>query len=426
MIPVTAAVTLLGIIAVLTVRPGRALGVVVMAMLLYPDYLRVPMGLAQMSASRMVAMALLARMLVRVERSEFRWCLADSLVITIYLWSLLANFMTDSGSERMVWSIGNGLDTALIYFCARLTLSRIEHRRDALLPLCLVLIWLGSVGVVESLTGWSPYQPLLRFNSWQWMDKGLEYRMGLVRARGSTSHPIYFGVSLFCTTVLAASFASLKPKSWFTIVAIALGVLGACSSLSSGPQLSLTIFVLVGLFYFRPEYIKPALYIALGMGILAEILSDRRFYYLIDYLNFSGGTSYYRNRLIEVAVRHLPEYWIFGYGSEWPNHWGAQIDQRRVVDIVNHYVILAVYGGAIPAVCYLAVQALGIREAVGTWRVAGTRTRRMAFLQSGGLLGVMLGSLAVSLFAPAVGLVYILMATMVRQPLDDPEAYDED
>ena len=160
------------------------------------------------------------------------------------------------------------------------------------------------------------------------------------------------------------------------------------------------------------------------LGVFAEVLSDRRFYYLIDYLNFSGGTSYYRNRLMEVAVTYLPEYWTFGYGSEHPHHWGAQVDGRIIVDIVNHYIFLAVKGGIVPAIGYLVVQCLGLRESWVTWKLAGKRVRRMAFIQSGGLLGVMMGSLAVSLFAPAVGLVYMLMAVMVRQPLNDPLAYD--
>ena len=189
MIGVTAGVALVGIVLVLFLRPGRAVGVLVAAMLLYPDFLRIPMGLAQMSASRLIALALLARMLCRAERIEYKWILADTIVIVIYLWTLLAAFITDAGHEQVVWSIGNGLDTALIYFVARFTLSRLEHRRDAVLPFCLILLWLGAIGFLESVTGWSPYQRLLQYNAWQWMDKGLEYRMGFVRARGGVIAP---------------------------------------------------------------------------------------------------------------------------------------------------------------------------------------------------------------------------------------------
>ena len=431
MTPVTFAVALLGIALVSVLRPGRAMAVVVGAMLLYADYLRIPMGLAQMSASRLVALALLARMLFRPERGEFRWCWADGIVVAIYFWNLFANVMSDAGQERMVFLVGNGLDTALIYFCARLALGRLEHRRDMVVPVCWMLIWLGFWGFVESFTSYTIYEKFRQYHAWRWMDKGLQYRellgIRLLRAEGSASHSIYFGVSMFCLMALLISFASLRRYSRLTLVAIGFGLAGIVSSLSSGPQLSTTVFFGIGLLYFRPHWIKAGLIGVVVLGVLAEIASNRHFYHLVDYINIAGGGSFYRNRLLEVAVRFLPEYWLFGYGGpeNHPHHWGPEIDGRRHVDVVNHYVLLAIYSGVTAPILYLIAQALVLRQAVVTWRVAGLRVRRMAFLQAAALIGVALGCLAVSLFAPAIGLIYLLMGTMAQQPLDEAEAFEE-
>ncbi len=429
--PLTISVALMGIALVCVLRPGRAMAVLVAAMLIYPDYLRIPMGLAQMSASRLIALTLLARMLFRPERDEFRWCWADGVVAGIYVWNLLANVMSDAGQERMVFLIGNGLDTALIYFCARLALGRLEHRRDMVVPICWMLIWLGFWGLVESFTTWTIYGKFRDFHAWRWMNKGLQFRdllgFRLLRAEGSASHSIYFGVAMFCLTALLISFASLRRYSRLTIVAVLFGLGGVVSSLSSGPQLSTTVFFGIALLYFRPHWIKSGLICLVVLGLLAEIASNRHFYHLVDYINIAGGGSYYRNRLLEVAVLNLPEYWLFGYGSpeNYPNHWGEQIDGRKHVDVVNHYVLLAIYSGILAPMLYLLAQVLVLRESVRTWKVAGLRVRRMVYLQAAGLIGVALGCLAVSLFAPAIGLIYLLMGVMARQPLDEPEAFEE-
>ena len=429
--PVTITFALMGMALVCVLRPGRAMAVVIAGMLIYPDYLRIPMGLAQMSTGRLIALTLLARMFFRPERGEFRWCWADSLVACIYLWNLLANVIMDSGQERMVFLVGNGLDTALLYYVARIALGRLEHRRDLVVPLCCMLIWLGFWGLMESFTTRTIYMPFRQYHSWRWMDKGLQFRellgFRLLRAEGSASHSIYWGVSMFVLTGMLISFASLRRYSRLTLVAIGFGLGGVVSSLSSGPQLSTTVFLGIALLYFRPHWIKTGLIVLVVMGVMAEIASNRHFYHLVDYLNIAGGGSYYRNRLLEVAVLNLPEYWMFGYGSpeNYPHHWGGQIDGRRHVDVVNHYVLLAIYSGILSPLLYLIVHGLVLREAASTWKIAGLRVRRMAYLQAATLVGVALGCMAVSLFAPAHGLIYMLMGVMARQPLREPEAFEE-
>src|ERR1043166_1938838 len=71
--PFTIAVAVVASIAALVLRPGRATGVIVMSMLLWPEYLRVPMGLAQMSAPRIAAFFLAARMVAGDPLPRWRW-----------------------------------------------------------------------------------------------------------------------------------------------------------------------------------------------------------------------------------------------------------------------------------------------------------------------------------------------------------------
>lgn len=420
----TATVAIIGFIAVLSVRPGRAVGVLVAVMMLYPDYMRMPIGLVQMSAGRVVTLTLLARMLMRPERSLFQWCWADVIIIALYFWNLFANMMLGVDQARIVWLLGHGLDTTLVYFCARLALNTNEARRDAIFPMCVVLIIMGTLGALEAALQFKPYQRFMDMHPWIWFEKEPQYRLGFLRAQGSTSHAIYFGISMFVITTLVASFASVGKRSPLLVLALVCGAIGTFSSLSSGPQLSMIIFVAVSLLYFRTEYIKPLIWTVIGMAVMLEILSDRHFYHLIDYLNIAGGTSWYRNRLMEVAFSQLHEYWLFGHGSEHPHHWGKLIDGRDHVDIVNHYIVLAVGGGVLAMLGYIAVQVLCLKEAVRTWSFAGLRTRRMAYIQAAALLGVICGSLAVSMYTPTISLVHLLLGSMARQPRDEEDEYE--
>jgi hypothetical protein len=65
------------------------------------------------------------------------------------------------------------------------------------------------------------------------------------------------------------------------------------------------------------------------------------------------GDGYYRSRLIDVAIKHLPEYWLTGYGGE-PG-WGREVSDKDYTDVTVHYVALAVMYGVFGLLAYLAI-----------------------------------------------------------------------
>jgi hypothetical protein len=282
-----------------------------------------------------------------------------------------------------------------------------------------VAVGAGLLGVVEATTYWSPFQALQSHSAIRAFDFGLneEIRFGMLRAHGSTSMPIYFGVAMALVLGMMFALRGFAPSKWAWLLACACAAAGALSSMSGGPQTALATVVVVNVFWWFPRWIKPSIVALVCLCIAAEIGSNRHFWHLIEYLNFIGGDFWYRCRLIDVALMQWHEYWLIGLGSNIPNHWGMLIDGRQFVDIVNDYVIIAITGGVLLLSCHLAIQYSAIRNSVWTFRHGDQATKQLAFGQVASLLGVIVASVSVGLFGPALILTYVQLGMMARLPV---------
>jgi hypothetical protein len=416
MTPVTPITILLALAAVAgagLLRPGRAVGLIVASMLLWPEFLRVPIGLAQMSVPRMAAIALIVRMGVTGRVGTVRWNWVDGVVVLGWLWDVAANLAQHADQVQMVYITGRALDTVVLYLAARLSLRSEADLRDLFAPFAATAIAMGLLGAMEAVTTWSPFQPLRAYEAWSWFEKEPEYRLGLLRAQGSTGHAIYFGIAMTILTGMVFALREMAGRRSVVFIAVAVGAVGAMASLSSGPQLALVVLVLTSLFLYARPLIKPALVGLTLLCILVEFASNRHFYQLIDYLALNEETAWYRARLLEVAVSHLPEYWLFGVGANWPHHWGAEIDTRQHVDVVNHYVIVALYGGLPSLLCYGATLVGALRASIVAAGSESSDLRRLGFGLGCVLIAVAVSSMSVGLFGPPLLLTYLLLGWMV-------------
>src|SRR5207248_1747593 len=151
----------IAIVLAWSVKPPTALAVLICSIMLYPDYLRVPVGPMKMSVPRLVALALLFQLASTVRQRRFRWHFIDKLICIEWLWSVTANLLAGSGQTTMNETIGRAFDTVLMYFVARLTLLRSSDYREFIKPLIACSIIVGSLGIAEAFTHYSPYQFLI-------------------------------------------------------------------------------------------------------------------------------------------------------------------------------------------------------------------------------------------------------------------------
>ncbi len=370
MILPTLFIAALAILTALRLHPTRALGLLIASMLIYPEYLRVPFGLAQMSLPRLIALALLTRMLLSPRRRLFRWQLIDSLILCSWLWNVFAAALAGADQKRMVEVTGSALDTLLMYFTARLCLLHFAEYRKLLLPLVLCALLIGALGALESIASWSPYQslriyiPMRVFDS---PDRPPEYRMGLLRALASTSVAIYFGMGMFMIFALLVSLQGFFRSRLLWLLSCAAAFAGTVSSLSSGPLTAVAVFLFASAFYYYPRLIKPLLLSLLLLILALETVSSRHFWHLMEYVNVFSGDYWYRGRLIEVALQQWSEYWLVGVGSDYPQHWGALIDGRQYVDLVNQYILAALNGGLLGLALFLSPFILALRLSTRAW-----------------------------------------------------------
>jgi hypothetical protein len=245
--------------------------------------------------------------------------------------------------------IGRGFDTVLMYFVARLALMTSNDAKSLLPPVAITAFIMAGAGFLETSTIFSPYSHLAAFREWTWIvETESELRYGYTRALGSTSQPIYFGMAMMLIAGLLWSIRGYGKSLILHPGAALAAFIAALTSLSSGPLIGCVMLVFFNAFVKRVSLIKPALWYLLGLLIFIEIASNRHFYNLIDYLAINQQNAWYRTRLLEVAFNQWQEYWLFGTGGVTPNHWGPMIDGRWYVDLVNHFVILALYGGFCP------------------------------------------------------------------------------
>ena len=427
MIPLTIAVAVVAVALALWAKPPVALGILICSLMLYPEYLRVPVGPVKMSVPRFVAVALLFRLAYGASSRGFRWNFIDGLVCFEWVWMVTANILAGADSARMSELVGRVFDSVFMYFVARFCVVRAADYYKLVWPLLLCAVISGSLGFIESVTHRSPYEVLRGYSligvtGWDFMGGGGEgdsnARFGLRRAEGATSTCLYFGMAMLLIMGMLQSVSGFTRKKWLMRIGWIAAFLGVISSMSSGPQSALVTFMGCSIFYFVPKLIKPAIVGGVALAIFCEAASNRHFWYLIEYLNPLGGDYWYRCQLITVTISQWRDYWLIGVGSDFPQYWGQLIDGRIFVDLANEYVIVATTSGFLGLACRLGIQGLAIRETVRVYRNGDEKMRRLAFAQASTLIALVVGSVSIGSFGAVLILSSLLLGMMVGRPGD--------
>lgn len=395
----------------LILRPSTALGIVVMSMMVWPEFLRIPVGPAAMSAPRLVALALILRLLFMGRHKMVGLFWVDKLIIVMWIWNPVAAIIMGAETSHIYEMIGRGFDTVFMYFVARFTFTSASDVKGFFLPLSLTILFMAYAGAQEALTSNSLYQA---FASYTTEVHTGEYRYGLLRARASTSISIYFGMAMMLLLGFSWSVRGYVNSGFTARFILFVAFIGTLSSMSSGPWLGCIILIIFNLYAGRPSLIKPSLRLVLIAAILLEVASNRHFYNLIDYVALNEATAWYRTRLMEVAFSNLDEFWLAGVGSDWPHHWGAQLDTRVTIDVVNHFLIVGLYGGLPAMYMYIATHVGAVRRGIRAWHDTNDPSRRkLIFGLAAAVLALDLSSMSVGLYGPPLLLSNILLGMLV-------------
>ena len=369
---ITLCVGLIAAAIVLFIPLRYGLLVYLIALLYYPPYLRIIVFGLTISVGRFVAAVLLIRCLLDSKlRKEFKWTKLDTLIViadAVYI--LVLSFAVGDIPAALKYRSGSMMETTSAYFSARLIVNNRAVLINFVKAAAIILVVMAFLGAFESVTTVSPYKGLMthRFyaeralgtskfaNQEVIVGHGLESRFGLFRAQGPQPHPIVFG----------ASFAVFVPLVWklfnhtrwrrLRIPICGAIIVGGASSLSSTPFTGLLVATGGLLFERFKQWAKPLLVLVILFLIFLELYSEKRHFYYMLFAKMSvmGGAGFDRGRLVDAAVKHLPEYWLTGYGFNDPG-WGPEVGGSDYTDVCVNYVYLAVMYGIFGLLAYLAI-----------------------------------------------------------------------
>jgi len=392
---------------VLSLGPLYGLIIYIGALLLYPISLTVHLGPLTFPVSRIVIIALYANIFLNTNLTQkFKLVLPDKFMIAFFICQAVSGGVTNPNVISLLENrAGRFLDMALPYFAVRLIVT---NRQQYILLLKSILCMIAILAIPAF------YQSVTGYN---FLDFGRNKtfagkRHGLYRAFATFKHPIYLGVFFamaggMCTGLLK----NVRKNILLYKIGIGLALLGVISTMSSGALLAALSAISFIAFYKYRKYWKQATIVIIFMCLAVEVVSNRHFFEVIDRFAFSGGTAWYRARLIEVVLFEggMSGHWLLGYGMADPG-WSHSIDGRSHTDMVNQYfLVLSRFGlvGFIPFCGLIMTSVYKLFESF--WTLHQDRDSWLVWCLAGGLFGALISFNGVSVFGQPTNFFYMML-----------------
>jgi len=398
-------------VLVLTLRPKYALVAYIIGLLWYPAYLAVSIGTIDILVGRFVVAVLLMRCYFDDKiRCKFKWNRLDTLVtlsMVVYVGAYLIT-QVNPIAQTLEGRAGFVMDTWCAYLAARFIVTDRSKLISIVKCIAIAMVPLAILGVIEAFTGWQPFAPLWRFSPWfrggRFVSEG---RWGLARAVGPFSHAILFG-GVFAMFLPLIYYFRREKGNWGSLTYIISGIvmLGALSSMSSGPWVMVIVVIFCLVMEKHKQLIKPMFIFLVFSCISIGIASNRPFYHVIaSWANPLGGASWHRARLIDLAIENFDEWWMVGYGDKDPG-WGQYLGMGRT-DVTNEYILNGVRYGILGIIALCAVLAKAFRDLISTYRRMRDPALKSLCWAFGSLLfSVAVAWMSVSFFGQLSTLVY--------------------
>jgi hypothetical protein len=410
---VTLTLALILSVLVIILRPKYAFVTYIIGLLWYPAYLAVSIGTIDILVGRFVVAVLLMRCFFDDSiRRKFTWNRLDTLVtlsMVVYVGAYLIT-QVNPIAQTLESRAGFVMDTWCAYLAARFIVTDRKKLITIIKCISIALIPLAILGIIESVTGWRAFFPLWRYSPWFVEGVGgfiREGRFGLARAVGPFSHAILFGGG-FAMFLPLVYYLRREKGEWRSLAYVIFGIvlLGALSSMSSGPWVMVIVVIFCLLMENHKKFIKPLFVFLVISCILIGIASNRPFYHVIaSWANPLGGASWHRAKLIDLAIEHFNEWWVVGYGEKDPG-WGPQLGMG-VTDLTNEYILKGVRYGILGVIALCAVLAKSFRSLIATYgRLKQPALKSLCWAFGCLLFSVTVAWMSVSFFGQLSTLVY--------------------
>lgn len=415
----TLAVAAAACILVFCLPPAWWLAVYVATLAWYPSYLTVKVGTLDFSAARIVILAIYLGLLVRSQSiKRFRFNYLDALAITYFAGQLLAGAITSDLGTLLENRSGAAFDMLLPYFAVRAIITDKQRCLSFLKASVYIVAPMAIFGLYESVTGHNPVGFLQKYMVW---GKVADFptRHGFYRAWFTTSHPIMFGLFF---AILGPIWAGLlyqaKTNRLLCYAGIALAAIGVFSSMSSGPAAAASVAIAFIAFYRYRKYWKLLVAAIILICATLEVISNRHFYYYPTRFMLSKSSAWYRGRLMDVALFEggMSGHWLTGYGLTTDEslkasaEWGAKIDRRKRVDMVNEYLLIVFRYGLMALIPFLAMLYAAIKKLKEAWKISlSDADKWLIWCLSASIVGLLLAFFTTSLHAGQSTILFFIL-----------------
>jgi len=290
----------------------------------------------------------LIRVLIRREKPAGGLNGLDWLIIFWGITAISVSPFHKDPEATFINHLGRAYDTLGIYLLMRSFVRTPEEIKGLISVIAIILVPVALEMFHEQIT----HKNLFSFLGG--VGEIPEFREGHFRSQGPFRHAIIAGtVGAVCLPLMVGIWRKFRLSAKIGMVACLTMIV---TSFSSGPVMSL-LYGILALFLWRYRHYTKQMFVAAILGyIFLDLVMKAPPYYLIARIDITGGsTGWHRARLIESAIEHLNEWWLFG--TDYTRHWmptGVSWSPDHT-DITNHYIMMGVLGG-IPLMFFFILQ----------------------------------------------------------------------
>jgi hypothetical protein len=297
-------------------------------------------------ATRILTLAGMVRVLLRKEYSFRSRNKGDRIIFWLYGYSTLILLLRSDGPAA--YRVAKFLDAFSGYIVFRGLIKDLDDVKSMLLGVAIMMVpYAGMVGV-EFLTHKSPFT-YLGGQAHGWI------RGDRVRCFGSFRHPSIMGslgVTFF--PMFFALLWDIRARS-VALVGLIACLATVVFSNSGGPLSSFMVGVVgwsLWLIRTRMQLFRRCM---LALVLLLALIMKAPIWYLIAKLSsVTGGTGWHRSYLIDIAMRQIDKWGLFGMSLEQTRYWFAyRLAATGTADITNQFISFGLSAGVAALILFV-------------------------------------------------------------------------
>lgn len=367
--PVVALVLIVLSMIILSAPRRNAIVCVLFSLSMIPISQAIEFAGLDFTATRILFLVVLFRVILRKEIRTVKLTRADALVVAFVVLDLAVYSLRVGTMSALTFKVGGAYNTLGYYFVTRLSIASVDDLKYVARRAVQILWLILPFFVMEKVTGINYYSVV------GGVERLAYVREGTRRAQGAFSHPILAGTfwTLFLPLILVLFTQARSRISGITgaMLALTIVVLTASSTPLALLGVLLVLSPLKREFVRYRHLVVPTA--AIVYALLALVMSSPPYYLISRVAVVGGSTGWHRYNLLYQALNHVSDWIWFGLGESSTESWGTGL-----WDITNEYIAVAVSGGGGSLMALLAIMVDGFRS-VGTLLERGDRSDDPAY-----------------------------------------------